>query len=174
MAAGLASLEGLLGFGLLTASLTWVVSIYPPLARRRSLAHQIALIRDAEAQSGISVAQTGAQAAERRLDHLASQLTMVRSDLAQFPITYYFHSGDKRESLPAHAQELLRIAQECAGEDKPVPVRLSAAELRGAIDDFCAALSSQFPGLPSAPAEKVLAAYARDHLRASPKDGGRG
>ena len=49
--------EALIGFGLLTASLTWVVSIYPPLTRRRSLAQQIALVRDAESQTGISVTQ---------------------------------------------------------------------------------------------------------------------
>lgn len=168
------SLEGLLGFGLLTASLTWVVSIYPPLTRRRALAQQVALIRDAESESGVSVAGAGAQATERRLESLTSQLTTVRSDLSQFPITYYFHSGDERESLPAHMQALLRLAEECAGEDAPPPVRLGAAELRGAIDDFCSTVGPQFLGLPSTPAERVLAAYARDHLLASPKDGGRG
>ena len=169
------SLEGLIGFALLTASLTWVVSIYPPLTRRRSLAQQAALICEAETESGVSVARAGAQATERRLESLTSQLTMVRSDLSQFPITYYFHSDDERESLPAHMQALLRLAEECAGEDNLPPVRLGAAELRGAIDDFCSTVGSQFLGLPSTPAEQVLAAYARDHLRASPKgDGGRG
>ena len=170
----LSPLEGLLGFGLLTASLTWVVSIYPPLTRRRSLAQQVVLIRDAESESGVSVVRAGAQAAERRLESLACQLTIIRSDLSQFPITYYFHSGDKRESLPAHMQDLLRIAAECAGEDNPPPVRLGAAELRGAIEDFCSTIASQFLGLPSTPAERVLAAYARDHLRTPPKGGGRG
>jgi hypothetical protein len=70
-------------------------------------------------------------------------------------------------------EDLLRIAEEAAGEDSPPPVRLSAAELRGAVDDFCAAIASQFLGLSSAPTDHVLAAYARDHLRASPKSGGR-
>ncbi len=169
----LSPLEGLLGFGLLTASLTWVVSIYPPLTRRRALAQQVALVRDAESESGVSVARAGAQAAERRLESLASQLAMIRSDLSQFPITYYFHSGDERSSLPLHMEDLLRIAEEAAGEDSPPPVRLSAAELRGAVDDFCATIASQFLGLSSAPTDHVLASYARDHLRASPKSGGR-
>lgn len=170
----LSPLEGLLGFGLLTASLTWVVSIYPPLTRRRALAQQVALIRDAESESGVSMARAGAQATERRLESLTSQLTMIRSDLSQFPITYYFHPDNEPESLPAHMQTLLRIAEECTDEDNPPSVRLGAAELRGAIDDFCSTLASKFLGLPSSPAERVLAAYARDHLRASPKGDARG
>ena len=32
------SLQGLTGFALLTASLTWFIQIYPPLSRRRALA----------------------------------------------------------------------------------------------------------------------------------------
>lgn len=164
-------LEALVGFGLLTASLTWVISIYPPLTRRRSLAQRIALIRDAESETGVSLAQAGAEAAERRLDSFASELTTVRNDLVQFPVTYYFHSGDERVSLPAKADALLRLAEKGVGKDNPPAVRLSAAELRGAINDFSATIASGFLGLSSAPPEKVLLAYARDHLRGSSEDG---
>jgi hypothetical protein len=167
-------LEALVGFALLTASLTWVVSVYPPLTRRRSLAQQIALVRDAESETGVAVARAGAEASERRLGSLASQLTVIRSDLCHFPITYYFHAGDERSSLSANMGGLLRIAQDGVDEGNPPPVRLSAAELRGAIDDFSATIASQFLDLPSAPTAKVLAAYARDHLRASPEDDGLG
>ncbi len=44
----MAPLEALIGFGLLTASITWVLSIYPALSRSRSLAQEISLIHDAE------------------------------------------------------------------------------------------------------------------------------
>ncbi len=170
----LAPLEALLGFGLLTASLAWVVSVYPPLTRRRALAQQISLVRGAESETGVAVARAGAGAAERRLDCLASQLTAIRGDLSHFPVTYYFHAGDERSSLSANMAYLLRLAQDGTGEDNLPQVRLSAAELRGAIDDFCAAIASQFLDLPSSPTAKVLAAYAQDHLRASPEDCGLG
>ncbi len=114
-------LEALIGFGLLTSSLTWVVSIYPPLTKRRSLAQQIALVRAAESETGISVTQIGAEAAERRLEALTSQLVTVRSDLVQFPITYYFHSGDERSSLPANMQTL-------AAWRKRVPTRTTPGD----------------------------------------------
>jgi hypothetical protein len=37
-------LEALLGFGLLTGSISWLLSIYPALLRRHSLAYEIALL----------------------------------------------------------------------------------------------------------------------------------
>src|SRR3982751_6479784 len=41
-------LEALLGFGLLTASISWLLSIYPVLSRRRSLAYEINLLTDSK------------------------------------------------------------------------------------------------------------------------------
>ncbi len=161
----LVSLKALIGFGLLTASLTWVVSIYPPLTRRRAFDQHIALVRDAESETGISLTKAGAEAAERRLEALTSQLVTIRSDLVQFPITYYFHPSDERFSLPANARALLRIAEEGVGENDSPAVRLSANELRSTADDFSAMLASSFLGLSSASTEEVLKAYARDQLR---------
>jgi Ion channel len=43
----LAPIEALLGFGLLTASISWLLLIYPALSRRRSLAYEVALLRQA-------------------------------------------------------------------------------------------------------------------------------
>ena len=44
--------EALLGFGLLSASISWLLLIHPALARRRSLAYEIALLRKAEQETG--------------------------------------------------------------------------------------------------------------------------
>ena len=42
-------LEALIGLGLLTATVSWLLSIHPALSRRRSLAYEISLLRRAEA-----------------------------------------------------------------------------------------------------------------------------
>ena len=47
----LVPLEGLVGFGLITAGVSWFLSIFPALSRRRRLTHQIALVREAEEDS---------------------------------------------------------------------------------------------------------------------------
>ena len=41
--------EALIGLGLLTATVSWLLSVHPALSRRRSLAYEISLLRRAEA-----------------------------------------------------------------------------------------------------------------------------
>jgi voltage-gated potassium channel Kch len=159
----LAPLEALVGFGLLTASITWVLSIYPALSRRRTLAHEILLLRDAEPET---------EAAGALIGELVSRLTAVRSDFLQYPIIYYFHSTDEKESLATALSYLTRLAKEVGDSNAPVDVRLRSAMLRAAIDDLAATLAAYFLSLPSAPTDKTLAAYARDHLRTPLNNGG--
>jgi hypothetical protein len=162
----LVPLEALVGFGLLTASISWVLSLYPAISRRRTLAHEINLIADAEGAAGVGVVRAGEDSAARALGGLASRLVTVRGDLTQFPVSYYFHSGDERSALPPALPRLARLAEEGGAADRPDAVRLQAAVLRGALDDFAATLASRFLKLESATTEEVLAAYARDHRRA--------
>jgi hypothetical protein len=44
----LVPLEALVGFALLTAALSWVISVYPALSRRRSLARGATLLKGSE------------------------------------------------------------------------------------------------------------------------------
>lgn len=160
----LVPLEAVIGFGLLSASISWVISLYPAFARHRSLAHEISLVREAEFRTGIGVRQMDALAAELMLSGLTSQLVAVQSDLIHFPISYYFRSSKERFELSAAMPCLLRLAEEASNADCAPGVRMRASMLGIAIDDFAATLGSRFLDLPSAPTEKVLKAYAYDNL----------
>jgi hypothetical protein len=165
----LVPLEAMVGFGLLTASLSWVISLYPAFSRHRSLAHEISLVREAESETGIGVKQMDALAAELMLSNLTSQLVAVQSDLVHFPISYYFRSSNERFELSAVMPCLLRLAEEGDDENCSPGVRLRAIMLRSAIDDFSATVGSRFLGLRPASTEKVLTAYAHDNLHAPPE-----
>ncbi len=165
----LVPLEAMIGFGLLTASLSWVVSLYPAFLRHRTLAHEVSLAREAESETGIGIGQMDALAAEQLLSNLTSQLVAVQADLIHFPISYYFRSSNERFELSAAVPWLLRLAEEGASEDCSPGVRMRASMLRSAIEDFSATVGSRFLDLPSAPTEKVLTAYARDNLHAPPE-----
>ena len=162
----LVPLEAMVGFGLLSASLSWVVSLYPVFSRHRSLAHEISLVREAERETGIGMGQMDALAAEQMLGSITTQLIAVQTDLVHFPISYYFRSSNERFELSAAMPYLLRLAQEGDGEDCAPGVRLRASMLEGAIEDFSATIGTRFLDLPSASSDKVLAAYARDNLHA--------
>lgn len=162
----LVPLEAMVGFGLLSASLSWVVSLYPAFSRHRSLAHEVSLAREAQYETGIGVGQMDALAAEQMLGSLTTQLIAVQTDLVHFPISYYFRSSNERFELSVAMPCLLRLAQEGDGADCAPGVRLRASMLRGAIEDFSATIGARFLDLPSASSDKVLAAYARDNLHA--------
>jgi hypothetical protein len=94
-------LEGLLGFGLLSASTSWLLLIYPVLSRRRSLAYEITLLREAEGTAAEPVGRLEPEALERLYAELTSRLVAVERDLVSFPISYYFAEEDPRFSLAA-------------------------------------------------------------------------
>jgi len=159
----LVPLEAAIGLVLLTAGLSWVVSLYPAFSRHRSLAHEISLVREAESESGIGIRQMDALAAELMLGNMTSQLVAVQTDLVHFPISYYFRSGHERFELSSVMPCLLHLAEEGTSEDCSSGVRMRASMLRSAIDDFSATVGARFLDLPSAPTERVLTAYARDN-----------
>lgn len=161
----LAPLEGLVGFALLTAALSWVLSIYPALSRRRSLAREATLLRESESEVTAAVEQVGAEETARVLGELAARVVAVEGDLVQFPVTYYFHNAQERFSLPWVMPYLVHLSKRAGSEGFQPRVRLKAIMLRGAISDLSERLGSKaFLDLPEASAEEVFKAYAHDHL----------
>jgi hypothetical protein len=161
----LAPLQALLGFGLLSASISWLLLTYPVLARRRSLAYEISLLRTAEQETGEGVEQLGDEARERIYAELTSRLIAVERDLVNFPITYYFAESDERFAMPSVAPYLLELARRGQRDQEPSRVRLRARLLGEAIDDFAATTAERFHGMRHGSTEELLHAYARDHLR---------
>lgn len=162
----LAPLEALIGFVLLTAGISWVLSIYPVLAQRRAFAHEVTLLRESEEATGVRVAAIGANAAERLLGNLTAQVIAVRGGLTQFPVTYYFHGDDDRTAPAAALPYLLTLVEQASRPECAPAVRLRAAGLRGALDDFAAILAVRFLDLKPGNTVQVLHAYAHDHQRA--------
>ncbi len=157
--------QSLLGFGLLTASVTWVLSIYPALSRRRTLAQEISLLHIAESKGAKNVSKMDAQTVEQLFRELASRLAGVRNDLLQFGITYYFHGGDEHSALSAGLPYLNQLAKRGQRDGRPEEVRLSSDMLAAALDDFADALAPRFLPLDHPATPEVLEAYARDHRR---------
>lgn len=161
----LTPIQALIGFGLLTASVTWVLSIYPALSRRRSLAQEIFLLHAAASKGEKDVSQLEASTVEQLFRSLASRLASVRNDLLQFRITYYFHGTDEHSALAAGLPYLHHLSKQGRGEALPEEVHLGSNMLGAAVDDFASTLASRFLLLGNATTQEVLKAYARDHHR---------
>ena len=163
----LVPLEALVGFALLTASVSWLLTVYPALSRRRSLAYEITLLREVTEHTGrAEFVRRHAGSAEPLFAELLSRLVAVERDLVQIPVSYYFTQSDGRFSLPAVMPWLLGMAEQGLAADVPAPTRLRAEMLCAAIDDFARTTAERFHGGATAPTGELLQLYARDHLRA--------
>lgn len=145
-------LEAFLGFALFTASVTWVLQIYPALGRRRALAVRLRLLTD---QQDVATALPASV-----LHALAAEMVTVRVDLEQYTETYYFHDGPSTSLarvLPATSAVALDAA---AAHDQERAV--AGRALLGALDDLASVLDEQYLG-SQGHREATFAAYARDH-----------
>lgn len=153
-------LEALLGFGLLTAAVSWLLSVYPALSRRRSLAYEIWLLREALGDAGL--VQREGRSAEQLFGELLSRLVAVERDLVSLPVSYYFGERDARFSLAAVLPWLLELVEHTLQEDVPPRTRLRARMLRAAIDDFARTASDGFRADGATTTAERLAAFAAE------------
>ena len=158
-------LEALVGFALLTASVSWLLTVYPALSRRRSLAYEITLLREVTRRAGRGeFVREQSGSAERLFAELLSRLVAVERDLVQIPVSYYFTERDDRFSLPSVMPWLLGMVGRGLAADVPAATRLRAEMLSAAIDDFARTTAERFHGGTEAPTAELLERYARDHL----------
>jgi Ion channel len=160
-------LETLIGLGLLTAGISWILLLYRVLADYRSLSHEISLLLEEEHATGLRLAEIEPQVAARVLADLTSRAVAMRDDLVHSPIAYYFHPRDERHALPALLPKLIEVLDDCAGPDRAPALRFQAGMLRLAIDDLLDTIAEDFLRLPAGDSAAALAAYRQDHLWAS-------
>ena len=160
-------LETLIGLGLLTAGISWILLLYRVLSEARSLSHEISLLLDAERATGVGVAGIEPQVAARILADLTTRAVAMRDDLVHSPIAYYFHPHDERHALPELLPKLIAVVDDCSKPDSAPSLRLQAGMLRQALDDLLETIGEDFLGTPPGDTAEALAAYRRDHLWAA-------
>lgn len=157
----LVAFQALAGLALVTASVSWIVLLYPALARMRTLARHVSILARAEQKTSVAVVSGDAQFL---LDDLASDVIRTRVDLIHFPIIYYFYSGHARSSLPELLPHLLRFALLGSNPERPERVRLASAALREALNDLAEVLAQRLRRANTKDPEAVFRAYAEEHL----------
>ncbi|NML51091.1 two pore domain potassium channel family protein [Streptomyces sp. R302] len=153
----LAPMEALVGFVLLSATVAWILGIYPALARRRTLALRLSHLR----RSATTTRSLDSDGGAAILDGLASSVATVTVDFLQYAESYYFHDADEHTSLPRQLGYALALTARAAKAGHP-DVRLSASVLDKALEDLAVVLDERFLRTGGEPGQ-VFAACARDH-----------
>jgi hypothetical protein len=156
-------LESIVGFGLLTASVSWILSIYPILEHRKSLAREASLVYFSELHELRRLDEVADSDVQQILMGLASQLITARNELMQFPITYYFHEDEKDTSLAGILPYLADIAAE--NVRRHGGAAMGAVALGCAVDDYLNMVSRIFLARDFSTREQSLNAFAEDHIR---------
>jgi hypothetical protein len=160
----LGPVETMIGLGLLTASISWLLSIYTGLSDSRSLAREIGLLSDAERATGLALAGTEPVHAARALAELASKVIAIRRDLRHFPIAYYFHARDPRSDLSIAVGEMLALARRSEEASDSPAVALEARKLELAIRDLLETVADEFLGdATPGDSDRTLELWRRDH-----------
>ena len=141
------AVQGLVGISMITASVSWLVLLYPALARQRAIARQITLASEAEERSGLPAGEHD----PANLAMLEQSIVQARLDLVLFPILFHFYALSPAYTLSAALPTACRFAREATCADQPPRVRLPGTKLHIALEDLARTLS-----------EAVLHGHARD------------
>ena len=159
----LATFESLIGLALVTASVSWVVLLYPALSRMRLLARQAVLLDEVSRKTGIPAVSDGSQ---HLLQDLAQKVVRTRIDLIYFPILYYFYTGNLKSSLAQALPVLYRLSEDGCRKGNPEPLRLSGEILRATLEDLADLLKERFLDVSRDGLNEVFAGFAADHRSA--------
>ncbi len=154
-------IQALVGFALLTASVSSIVLIYPPLSRMRTLARFTETLVEGSKRTGVDVVSDHAQ---DLLNGLAVNVIQARVDFIHFPVLYYFHADRRRSSLARALPKLLSFAETGLTSNVSEQVRLATATLQTALEDLAQVLSHRFVHAGSNDPAGIFRAYAKDHV----------
>jgi hypothetical protein len=161
-------LEPFVGLVIITAWITWVLSIYPVIEERRAYAQRVLLLREAEPDADRLVAEAPHEAVAEILRSLTDQLITIFMQLGQARVSYYFQSQQPRLALTDHLPWLLALGRAAERQGQPPLIRHLGTALRLAVESFVADLTATYLNIRDVSVEAGIEALARDHLLPAP------
>ncbi len=159
-----AAFEPIVGLVLITAWISWVLSIYPIIARRRAFSREVDLLRRADTNPTAFALHSPPDLLAPLLLALTTQVVRVTSDLAQAHVTYYFQNEQQHLALGAQLPYVLALARAAEAREDEAVLAYHGARLRLSITDLLSEISVHHLGVSHAPPERIIEALARDHM----------
>ena len=165
----LTPIQATLGFALLTAGLSWLLSLYPNLAAQRALAQRIRILTRQHQGRGLLNSGFSKTSVESTYSTLAQQIVAVQTSLLQFPILFFFRTTDPYADISWALDQLPGLIAAELRASPPAPV---LAELKGlsiALDLFAQTITQAYLGVEEGATEEILKRFNR-HLNADKDD----
>jgi hypothetical protein len=158
-------LEALLGFGLLTASVTWLFAVHPAVQQRRALAYELWLLQQATEGRHDAALIDGQMFTE-----LTSRIVAVERDMVSIPASYYFRDPDERLLLSAQLPFLRAVVRRAASDEQDEAHRQHAHALSIAIDDLLLTIAHRLHAQRDIDPDEAMRLFAHDHLKREPSE----
>jgi hypothetical protein len=152
------SLEGLIGISMITASVSWLVLLYPALARCRRFALYVSLLAEAENRAGMSLVR---YVGTPLLMELVRGVLQFRLDVILFPILLNFYTENKSSTISNALPEICRFAAEAAAPDCSESTRLAGMHLQVTLEDLARVLASHVLETESTDPQEVFLGFQR-------------
>ena len=134
------AIEGLIGIGMITASVSWLVLLYPALERTRQLSIRVSLLVKAEQRTQLSLID---QLGVPTLTDLSQAMIRLRLDLILFPILLHFHATEGSAAIGPSLPHAFRLCREGMSTSQPDDIRLAAAQLQIALEDLSRSIAER-------------------------------
>jgi hypothetical protein len=156
----LVTMHTLIGFALVTASLTWMLLIFPATARTSRVALMAWALAESERRTGLGAVSTGGA---DMLRQLTEGIIRFRIDLIHYPILYYFRA-QRDEACMANGIVIIdAFSQQGREAGQPDGVRFYAEALSVALDRAAELLGSRYREVDKRNRGEVIRAYVFDH-----------
>lgn len=161
------ALESLLGVAMITAWITWILSIYPVLSRRRAFEREVYQLQEVHPDVASAIRDTPQDSVAALLQSLTEQVLRVGSDLSQSRVTYYFQNRKPKISLGVQLPYVLALARTAESSAAAPAVQHRGMLLRRAVESTLGDIAEEFLDIRDGSPEEVLQALARDHMLSS-------
>lgn len=150
----LSGCDTLVGFSLVTASLTWILLVFPALRRTRTLARKATTLAFAEESTDVPVTSPDMHLV---IAGLAEEVLRARVDLVHFPVLFYFYADDPEASLSHALFDLARFAKQGVDPGCDDLVRLTARALERAVNALAMDIARRLELSEVSPQEALVA-----------------
>ena len=156
------TLESVFGIAILTASVSWVLSVYPVVEGRSSTAQHAISLAESERETGIEFFTLPASQVSETLLSLAAQLTTIRNQTVQFPIAYYFAVQNKKASMARAIHYIDALSKKACEESRAPEVRIAGYMLNSAVCSYLQLIASRFLKISPDHRAEIIRRYAED------------
>jgi hypothetical protein len=145
----LAPIEAFLGFAILSASITYLSSVFRELVSMHTLAVNISGYFNAAAETTLeSAGDSQRQAFARWAEGVNTSLLHALQAHFQYPILHYFRPTDEERALPPQLEHLLAVRRQLRGDDGAASAGLrdhpSVRSLVGSVERYLKTVEEYF------------------------------